>query len=118
MGTLNESEATRTSRGWRWLGGFGLAASIAVVATAVALGEAFTTERGGVVSVFAVLLGVSIAAMVVCPAVGSTRAWRAIRNHDRSASVWASLALNVLALLIAAVIAPFALRLSYAWTVG
>jgi hypothetical protein len=118
MGTLSEPTTARTSRGWRWLGGFGLAAVLAVFATAVALGEAFTTERGGVVSVFAVLLGGSVAAMVVCPAVGSTRAWRAIRNHDRSASVWASLVLNVLALVIAVVIAPFALRLSYAWTVG
>lgn len=118
MGPLNESGTAPTSRGWRWLGGFGLSALLAVFALAVALNEAFTTERGGVVFVFAVLLGASVAAMVVCPVFGLLHGGRAIRMHDGSVLEWTALVLNLLALIVAVVVAPFALRLALAWTVG
>lgn len=118
MGSRSESGTTRTGRGWRWLGGFVLSAIVAVFALAVALNEAFTTERGVVVFVFAVLLGASVVSMVVCPVIGLLHGGRTIRMNDGSVSEWTALVLNLLALIVAAVLAPFALRLAFAWTVG
>lgn len=118
MDLRSESETRRTGRGWRWLGGFGLSAIGAVASTAIALNEAFTTERDGVVFVFAVLLGVSVVSMVVCPVIGLLHGGRTIRMNGGSLSEWTALVLNLLALIVAAILAPFALRLAFAWTVG
>ena len=88
---------------------------VAALSAIAGLNEAFTTERDFTIVVFAVMLGVSGLLLAVCPVLGLLRALAAVTDGERSTSAWAVLVLNLLALSLAVVFAPFALRLAMAW---